>query len=259
MTSVLEDREGHLWFGTQGSGVSRYDGTTFANFTTEDDLAHDSVSFILEDREDHLWFGTDGGVSRYNGAAFTNFTAKDGLAQNQVRSIIEDQKGHLWIGTFGGGVSRFDGLVLQTLTGNNGLVNDTAHQILQDRHGDIWITTEGGLTRYRPSHTPPTIHLTAVIADRGYGPVQELSLPSSQQFIIFEFQGQSFITRPDQLAYVYRLAEYDEEWRPTRERRVEYTDLPVGDYVFQIKAVDRDLTYSQEPAEVRVTIHPRME
>ena len=33
---------------------------------------------------------------------------------------------------------------------------------------------------------------------------------------------------------------------------MEYTDLPHGDYVFQVKAVDRDLAYSARPAEVRV-------
>jgi len=58
------------------------------------------------------------------------------------------------------------------------------------------------------------------------------------------------------MVYLVRLEGYDEDWRSTRERRVEYTDLPTGEYVFQVKAVDRDLNYSEVPAEVRVTIHP---
>jgi len=37
---------------------------------------------------------------------------------------------------------------------------------------------------------------------------------------------------------------------------VEYTNLPVGSYTFRVKAVDRDLTYSEVPVEVRVWIHP---
>jgi signal transduction histidine kinase len=56
------------------------------------------------------------------------------------------------------------------------------------------------------------------------------------------------------MAYVVRLEGYDQDWRPTREQSVRYTDLPRGSYVFQVRAVDRDLNYS-EPAEVRVTIH----
>ena len=37
---------------------------------------------------------------------------------------------------------------------------------------------------------------------------------------------------------------------------MEYMDLPRGEYVFQVKAVDRDLNYSEAPAQVRVAIQP---
>ena len=80
-------------------------------------------------------------------------------------------------------------------------------------------------------------------------------MPSSQQFITFEFQGRSLYTHADQMAYVCRLDDYDKDWRPTREKRMEYTDLPLGEYVFQVKAVDQDLNYS-EPASVRVIMEP---
>ena len=250
--AILEDREGDLWFGTAGGGVSRYDGEAFVTFTTADGLAGNSVRAILEDREGHLWFGTWGGVSRYDGEQFVTFGLQDGLA---VLSILEDWEGHLWFGTWGGGIDRYDRFMWQALSRRDGLADDAVQQILQDRDGDIWIATEGGITRYRPRHTPPSISLTDVIADHGYGPVGEIRLSTSQQYITFEFQGRSLNTRPDRMAYVVRLKGYEAKWRPTRARRVEYTDLPRGKYVFQVKAVDRDLNYSEVPAEVRVTIH----
>jgi len=40
-----------------------------------------------------------------------------------------------------------------------------------------------------------------------------------------------------------------------RDRRVTYTDLPVGAYTFQVKAVDRDLTYFEAPATVAVDVY----
>ncbi|OGG46713.1 MAG: hypothetical protein A3F84_20330 [Candidatus Handelsmanbacteria bacterium RIFCSPLOWO2_12_FULL_64_10] len=66
----------------------------------------------------------------------------------------------------------------------------------------------------------------------------------------------SFKTRPDAMVYRYRLRGYEEEWKTTRERRVEYHDLPIGDYVFEVVAVDRDLVYSEQPATVKVTVVP---
>lgn len=40
----------------------------------------------------------------------------------------------------------------------------------------------------------------------------------------------------------------------TRAQRIEYQSLPIGSYIFEVLAVDRDLTYSQEPASVRIDV-----
>jgi len=254
--SMLEDREGHLWFGTSGGGVTRYDGKGFQTFTTQDGLADNSVNGMLQDRQGNLWFGTEqGGLGRFDGKQFTTFTTQHGLTHNKVVSILEDREGKLWIGTYGGGVSRYDGLVFQSLTRRDGLVHDAAHQILQDQKGDVWISTDGGVTRYRPSSTPPRIRVTEVIADRRYGAVGEVRLPSSQKLLIIEFRGHSAHSRPDGMAYVQRLKGYEADWRPNYTGREEYHDLPLGEYTFEVKAVDRDLNYS-EPASVRVVVEP---
>ena len=61
--------------------------------------------------------------------------------------------------------------------------------------------------------------------------------------------------RPDGMVYVYRLQGHDADWRVAYDGRVEYQDLPLGDYTFQVQAVDRDLNYS-EPAQVQLSIVP---
>ena len=52
-----------------------------------------------------------------------------------------------------------------------------------------------------------------------------------------------------------RLDGYEEEWRNTHSRRVEYQDLPVGEYTFEVRAVDRDQNYS-EPASIHLKVVP---
>ena len=49
--SVLEDSQGQLWFGTQGSGVSCFHGQRFINYTAEDGLANNHVRAICEDSQ----------------------------------------------------------------------------------------------------------------------------------------------------------------------------------------------------------------
>ncbi|MEY3243055.1 MAG: hypothetical protein RIR11_4494 [Bacteroidota bacterium] len=144
------DKNGNLWFGTQGGGVSRYDGKSFTNFTTVQGLVNNSVVSLIEDKTGNLWFGTyGGGVSWYDGKSFTNFTTIQGLANNNVMSITEDKNGNLWFGTQGGGVSRYDGKSFTNFTTAQGLVSNAVWSITEDKGGNLWFGTQGGgLSRY---------------------------------------------------------------------------------------------------------------
>ena len=252
--AMLEDRQGHLWFGTWG-GVSCYDGKRFANFSTAHGLAHNVVTSIFQDRKGCLWFGTWGGVSCYDGKEFVNLTTAQGLSYNVITSILQDREGSLWFGTWGNGVSRYDGKVFQVLCHQDGLAHDAVHGILQDQRGDFWIATEGGVTHYRPQHRPPTVAITQVVTSGCQGAVSEVRL-SCHKPIVFEFQGSSWTTRPDGMAYVYRLAGHQEDWRAVYGRRVEYEGPGPGEYTFEVMAVDRDLNYSAAPAQVKVMVEP---
>jgi two-component system, sensor histidine kinase ChiS len=249
----LEDRHGFLWFGTSDGGASRFDGREFRNFTVEDGLCSNRVDSICEDRQGCLWFASDRGVSHFDGKCFDTLTMQDGLVYDRINHVTEDENGHLWFATRGGGISRYDGLVFQQLTQRDGLLSNEVLHISRDSRGYFWIGTSGGLTRYYPQDIPPSLRITEVIADRNYGPVAELRMSSSQKYLVFEFLGISWTTRVEGMAYVYRLRGYDDEWRSSYTRRVEYKELPVGGYAFQVRAVDRDLNYS-ESVTVRVEV-----
>ncbi len=146
VSCAIKDKKGNLWFGTDGGGVSRYDGKSFTNFTTIQGLANNVVFSIAEDKNGNIWFGTNGGgVSRYDGTSFTSFTSEQGLANNFVKSILEDKKGNLWFGTNGGGVSMYNGTTWKNFSTKQGeLTNDIVFSILEDKKGNIWFGTNGG-------------------------------------------------------------------------------------------------------------------
>ena len=143
------DKSGNLWFGTQGGGVSKYDGKSFTNFTTAQGLANNEVRSITEDKFGNLWFGTGGGVSKYDGKSFTSFTTAQGLANNSVHSITEDKFGNLWFGTNGGGVSKYDGKSFTSYTTAQGLANNSVWSMSEDKSGNLWFgTAGGGISKY---------------------------------------------------------------------------------------------------------------
>jgi len=139
--AILEDKYGNLWFGTEGGGVSKYDGKSFIHYTEKEGLSNNSVFSILEDKEGNLWFGTwGGGVNKYDGKSFIHYTNKQGLG-SLVVSILEDKYGNLWFGTEGGGVSKYDGKSFIHYTKKEGLSNNSVYSILEDKEGNLWFGT----------------------------------------------------------------------------------------------------------------------
>ena len=136
-------------------------------------------------------------------------------------------------------------------------------QIIEDHcDGTFWFgTVQNSLVRYRQQKNLPQIRLIQVVADQVYQDLAEVIVSTAGQQVIFEYKGMSFSTHPRDMLYVYRLKGYDLDWQPaTRKMRAYYRDLPPGDYTFQVRAIDRDLNYS-EIAQARLSIaaDPRIE
>ena len=156
MSSLLcgfKDSKGNLWFGTNGNGVSMYNGKSFITFSSGFGLIHNYIHNITEDREGNIWFGTYGGVSKYDGVHFFNYTTEDGLIDNDVHEILEDSGGNLWFATIKG-ISRYEKAAQQFINYDNssGLKNTFMDDILEIGNGDIWFSGKGGVYRYDPTN-----------------------------------------------------------------------------------------------------------
>lgn len=123
--SMLEDKEGNLWFGTRDHGVCKYDGIgaqkSYTNFADIATFSTSCVYSMVEDKNGLIWFATEsgsgysgdkqGGVWRYDPKmnAFTNFTvAGDGLTNNSVFTVLKTRSEDFWFGTRNMGLCKFD-------------------------------------------------------------------------------------------------------------------------------------------------------
>jgi two-component system, sensor histidine kinase ChiS len=155
INALMEDSKGNIWFGTEGFGLSKYNGVNFINYTVKDGLVSNFITALHEDRHGNIWIGTQNGLCILTGNNFFQYTSTEGFINDYVLSIIEDKNGKIWIGTKGG-VTKFD--FLNTNNGDvscldygskAGLPFSEVNVCLEAKDGILWFGTSNGIAQMR--------------------------------------------------------------------------------------------------------------
>lgn len=149
VSSIVQDKDGFIWFGTQG-GLNRYDGRNFKTYTNNpyntEGINHNLIQTMTYDPEAHaIWIGTYQGVSRFDIASdtFKHYTVDaNGLSNPVVVAIEKDVDGVIWAGTLDG-LNRIDPETDEIK------VYDVPNKVVRDIHldsaGNLWIGSYDGL------------------------------------------------------------------------------------------------------------------
>ncbi len=141
VASITEDKTGSLWIGTNGGGLSKYDGSSLTGFTHYQGLTMGKVWSIIEDKKGDLWFGSSGGLCKYDRKSFTNYSVK--FFTGNTRCVLQDKLGNYWFGGSSGAIM-FDGKTFTNYTTAQGLAHNSILSIAEDKSGNIWFGTYGG-------------------------------------------------------------------------------------------------------------------
>lgn len=147
---LIQDKKGNLWLGTNGGGISRFNGKEFTSYTKRNGLADNNIRTLLEDSRGNLWIGTSVGITCFNGISFRNYDQNDSLPNAIYFQILEDKKGRIWAL----GINQNNRVLLYLerdrfvnfgiehpeLSGNNQIFS-----IFIDRENVIYISTLNGL------------------------------------------------------------------------------------------------------------------
>ena len=137
--SITEDAEGSLWIGSNRNGLGQWTKGTLKRFGPGE-----SIVAVFADRDGVIWFSTQRGeLFRFRtGGAFEPIRS-GGLIQQPVQAIYQDRAGRLWFAS-AGGLVRLDGSEWRRFTTSDGLSSDQITSIADDADGNIWVGTQHG-------------------------------------------------------------------------------------------------------------------
>lgn len=235
--SICVDGSDNLWIGTIGHGLIRYNPHSgrVERFDENLKLGAFSIFSICTDDENNLWMGTDNGLFRFNTTElhFARFDQKDGMQGNVYYplSSFRSKTGELCFG----GTNGFS-LVNPKETNRN---ETKPHVIISGFYLDNALATP-------PARNEAT--------DQNSGLPEEIVLNYDQANFGFTFSSDSYYI-PRKNRYRYRLVGYDDKWIEVdaEARKVSYSKVPAGNYVFEVLASNNDGVWSESPA--RVYIH----
>lgn len=283
--TIVRDSKNRLWIGgEEGLAVYTLDGEKLSSC----DLLPDSLSikhaFIYCVHEAHngiFWIGTRNGLYRFDERehSLRRFLVTDGLPNHVIYGILEDAYGRIWLST-DKGLSCFhtEAEKFRNFTYIDGLQSNqfTSYAYCKKKNGEMYFGGINGMTVFQPELLTDNTYIPSVIIssmslfnipvrpDDNTGilthhisETNHLTLKNEQSSFSLGFVVSNYIAGTHN-AFAYQLKGYDKDWYYVDEyhRWATYTNLPAGNYEFQVKAANNDGKWNETPTLLKITILP---
>jgi ligand-binding sensor domain-containing protein/signal transduction histidine kinase/DNA-binding response OmpR family regulator len=283
VVAIHEDAEGTIWAATNGgvywyNPLTKKQGQLTADGPGNNRLLSNLVLNLYEDSNRKLWFCTQQGLSKYDPVTqkITNYSITNGLPDNQVVSVLEDDDHKFWVATARGlaMINPIDNSVRVYRTAN-GLPSDQFNHrsSYKDQNGNLFFGTINGMVSFNPRNIEdrdfmPPVFITGIqVNNRDLSINTEslqasiiytdkITLPYNQSSINFDVAALSY-NSPEVNEYMYTLDNFDKGWTLMKSnRRIYYTQLPPGDYLFRVKASRGNGKWTTTEKQLHLTILP---
>lgn len=151
--SVFQDSKGQIWFGTNGGGVSVYNGRNFRDMNTAKGLISNYVYSFAEDKAGRIFLATYDGLQILTNGSSKKIDTLSGLKSNTVFRVFGDRSGQIWVGSQEGLYILDKADKPHLFSKDEGLKSALIWTIYQDNSGKIWVgTAQRGIARINPDN-----------------------------------------------------------------------------------------------------------
>jgi diguanylate cyclase (GGDEF)-like protein/PAS domain S-box-containing protein len=276
--ALFQDDGGRIWIGTI-DGLSVYDPAQGRMRSFRHDpadarsLADNVVRALYQSGDGTLWIGTQSSLDRVNGTGaekpvFEHYFTRNGLPGATVFGILEDAHHNIWVST-NYGIATYNRTIGSFLSFalRDGLqsVEFNPGASFRRSNGELIFGGLRGINLFRPDVVHHDTYLPPiVITGISIGGTPNASTPAadgvvmeqSQRIARFEFAALDYAA-PRRNRFTYRLRGFDPDWIDAGMRHTAtYTNLPAGDYVFEVRGANADGVWNQDGTSVPLRVIP---
>ncbi len=274
LTTLYEDKRGNIWFSRNGGfGVFDNRRDTVFNFIYKE-LEKNSfphVNDFAEDKKGRVWLNSnDGWVGWLDpNRPELGVTAKMNLADKgileSVLAIAADPNGDIWCHTQRELIKiNAENLKLTTFNFQYGVKDpDFFHfsilpsgELLFGGRNDITLANPAELQRNSELPTPYITDIQVQNKTRHYPSLygnEPVRLKHWENYFSIGFSARAF-TLGNETRFRYRLKGFDDWTEASNRRFANYTNVPGGDYVFQLQAANNEGVWNETILEIPVFV-----
>ncbi len=264
INALALDQKGKVWFGSlfKGIGVIEND-TLILQFNSSNSEVDNNINSLISSTDGSIWAGSvSSGIYRIlpvgNKFEIQHFTAPNGLASNIVYQLIMDDEGRLWVGSEKG-VERLtlsssgEPIERKLFNQEDGFlgVETTLNAAFKAEGGSLWFGTINGLSSFDDQakslqEALPKLKISnATVNAKAFDFGAYSSFTYDSNLIAFEYKAISQ-SKPKSVRYQVRLLGLNTTWSDASDNKsITYTNLPEGDYTFQVKASTNGVDWTE--------------
>ena len=285
LQSIIEDQNGIVWLGTKKNlfklkeNLTNLENSTFSKQSNygNDTVKVKGVMHIAAGKPNELWLiSNEGKLYNFNtkNKIYSAFDHIESINDVTIASVIVDDN-NLWLSS-NSGIICFNtkNNTTKTYYSTDGLQDNTflPRSAFKDSQGLLYFGSTKGLNYFNPKTlnkeksnaklyineievlNQPIDSFLPLQAASGVYNLGSLDLKNNQSSFSFRFSAIDNILNP-KYYYAYRLKGFDKDWITNHsERLATYTNIPAGDYTFEVKASTEMNIWDISTKQINVSI-----
>jgi diguanylate cyclase (GGDEF)-like protein len=246
VTALYESPGGEWVIGALSERAYAFDGRRWSTLDPEHGVPPNAPFFITEDSKGNLWIAGIRGITR--------------VPMPEVRALLRGQRhsvhAEMVLNERGDRMAGQQGFCCNGAGNEKGFID----------HDVLWLPTRDGVVALDTAGVvknpvAPNVAIERMQAQERWTDVSRVGrveLPAEARDVAFEFTALSF-QDPTSVLLRYRLKGYDPQWRDLKvvsPRSVNYTNLPAGEYSFEVMAANNAGVWNPRPARLAFGIKP---